>query len=144
MSYQVIREFVYALAAVHPASGTLIALVMPWVDTTTMSIFLRHLAASIPNEHLIVLLDGAGWHHAHELAVPATLSLVFLPPYSPQLNPTEHIWDHLRENNFANKTFDDLTAVEDTLCDGLNDLVQSPSVVRSLTDFEWLKTLSLM
>lgn len=142
--YQVIREFVYALAAVHPPTGSLISLVMPWVDTTTMSIFLAHLAHAFPDELLVVLLDGAGWHHARELTIPPTVALLFLPPYSPQLNPAEHIWDHLRENDFANKTFEDLVFVEDTLCSGLHSLTNHPETVRSLTYFDWLKTLPLM
>ena len=59
--------------------------------------------------------------------------LLPLPPYSPELNPIEHVWDFLRENAFGNKNFNSLDEVEDTLCSALQYLIQHPSVVKSLT-----------
>ena len=60
-----------------------------------------------------------GWHLAGELVVPANMRLLFLPPYSPELNPAEHLWEALREDCFANHVFADLDAVERSLTDGL-------------------------
>lgn len=143
VNYQIIREFIYALAAVSPQKGELTSLVMPWIDSVTMSIFLAHVAHTYPDNFLIMLLDKAGWHNAKNLKVPERMKLIFLPPYSPQLNPVEHIWDHLRENYFSNKTFNSLDEVENVLCKGLNDLFNSPETVRSLTNFNWFNTLCL-
>ena len=70
---QIIREFVYGLAAVSPFDGELCSLVLPWVDTATMSLFLAHTAARFPNDHRLMLLDGAGWHTAVALQVPPNL-----------------------------------------------------------------------
>jgi hypothetical protein len=141
---QVIREFVYAIAAVCPTSGEIPSLVMPWVDTEIMAIFLAHTAMELKDAHCLMFLDRAGWHIAKDLRVPKSITLLPLPPYSPELNPVEHIWDHLRENYFGNKNFDSLDGVEDTLCAGLCDLGKDHKLVSSLTYFEWLKTINLM
>jgi len=141
---QVIREFVYAIAAVCPHSGQLTSLVMPWVDTEVMSIFLAHVSIEFKDVHCLMFLDGAGWHIAKELRVPKNITLLFLPPYSPELNPVEHIWEHLRENYFGNQSFDSLDEVEDALCSALRTIGQDYHLVSSLTCFDWFKTLPLM
>jgi len=68
-----------------------------------------------------MLADQAGWHVSQDLKVPENMRLIKLPPRSPELNPAEHIWEELREKNFANRAFRDLDEVEDHLCQGLND-----------------------
>jgi hypothetical protein len=84
---QIIREFVYGLAAVRPFDGELCSLVLPWVDTATLSLFLAHTAACFPNDHCLMLLDGAGWHTAAALQVPPNLHLLPLPPLQPRTQP---------------------------------------------------------
>jgi transposase len=86
-----------------------------------------------------MLLDGAGWHTAAALHVPPTVHLLPLPPNSPELNPVEHLWDHLRENYIGNEVFRSLDAVVDHLCAGLHYLHQHREVVRSMTCFDWSK-----
>jgi hypothetical protein len=140
---QIVRQFVYGLAAVSPLDGQLCSLVLPWVDAQAMSLFLDHTAAQFRNEHCLMLLDGAGWHTAAGLQIPPTMHLLRLPAYSPELNPVEHIWDHLRENYISNRTFATLGAVVKQLCVGLHDLHHQSDLVRSMTSFDWLKTLSL-
>jgi len=66
------------------------------------------------------------------------LSFPSLPPYSPELNPTEHVWDCIRENWFPNKTFKSLDAVEDTLVEALLSLENDVVRVQSLTGFSWI------
>ena len=79
-----------------PARDTGVALVMTRVDTAAMNLFLAELSQAVaPGAHGILLMDKAGWHTAGELRVPENLSLVFLPPYSPELNPIERLWPHL-------------------------------------------------
>ena len=143
VGHQVIREYLYALGAVCPAEGELCSLVMPWVDAETMSVFLAHLAAQHPDECGVMLLDGAGWHRAHDLRLPANLRLLFLPPYSPELNPVEHIWRHLRENDLGNRVFDSLEQVADAVCAALHRLMNQSDTVRSITNFDWFNTLCM-
>jgi transposase len=140
---QVVREFVFGLAAVCPHDGRLASLIMPWVDTEVMSIFLAHTAKQFAGEFCLLFLDGAGWHHAHELRVPDSMKLLFLPPYSPELNPVEHVWEYLRENDFGNRVCESLDEVEEVLCQGLRTLINCPELVCSMTNFPWLNTLCL-
>jgi transposase len=72
-------------------------LVLPVVTTEAMSIFLAEVGQRHPEEFILMFLDGAGWHRANNLMVPENMRLEALPPYSPQLNPVEHIWDEIRE-----------------------------------------------
>jgi hypothetical protein len=143
VGHQVVRQSIYALGAVDPWRGQLSSLIMPWVDAETMSIFLAHVGAAQGAACGVMLLDGAGWHRAHALRVPPNLRLLFLPPYSPELNPVEHVWEWLRENAMRNHAFSDLDAVEDSLSDGLKRLAAQPETLRSMTYFDWLNTLSL-
>lgn len=141
VSHQVVREYVYALAAVCPHDGQLASLVMPWVDSEIMSLFLEHTARRFAGEFCVMVLDGAGWHRSGDLRVPENMRLLALPPYSPELNPVEHIWDHLRENALKNRAFESLDEVIDALCSGLKILHDEPGVTQSLTCFDWFKTL---
>ena len=82
--------------AVCPERGTGVALALPEVSTVAMNLFLAELALAGPSgTHAVVVLDRAGWHVSADLAVPPNLTLVHLPPYSPELNPVEKVWRYL-------------------------------------------------
>lgn len=135
---QIIREYVYAYVAVCPQDGQMASMILPWVDTKLMSLFLAHTAAQFPNEHCVMFLDGAGWHRAHELVVPSNMTLVPLPPYSPELNPAEHVWEYIRENDMRNLVFSDLDKVMDVVEASLHRLHETPDVLHSMTAFPWI------
>ena len=116
---QIVREYTYAFGAVSPHDGTLDSLVLPIVTAEAMSIFLEEVARRHPEEFILMFLDGAGWHRANDLTVLDNMRLEALPPYSPQLNPVEHIWDEIREKWFTNEVFNSLEAVEDRLVEAL-------------------------
>ena len=140
---QFVREYVYAYAAVSPHDGTLDSLVLPLVDAAAMSLFLAEVARRHPDEFVLLGLDGAGWHRAQELAVPANIRLVPLPPYSPQLNPAEHLWDEIREKWFANTVFRRLDTVEDQLVAALVALEADPGRVAGVTGFPWITAIPM-
>jgi hypothetical protein len=139
-----VREFTYAYVAVSPLDGVLDSLVLPEVSTVAMDIFLAEVSARHPDDFIVMVLDGAGWHKANDLEVPENLHLLFLPPYSPELNPVENIWDEIREKNFHNKAFSSLEAVEDQLLDGLVALEKAMDKVKSITGWPWIVSLNLM
>ncbi|MGA9752444.1 MAG: IS630 family transposase [Acidobacteriota bacterium] len=138
---QIVREYVYAYGAVSPSDGQFVSLILPWVDASLMSLFLAHVADSFPGEHCAICLDGAGWHKASDLVVPASVTPIFLPPYSPELNPVEHIWKYTRENDFRNHLCHSMTEVMDILERSLHHLGNDPHLVRSMTHFDWINTL---
>lgn len=137
------RRYVYAFSAVSPHDGALDSLVLPWVNAQTMSMFLSEVAQRHAEEFIVMVMDQAGWHIAGELLVPSNMRLLFLPPYSPELNPAEHLWEALREERFANTVFVDLDAIEATLTAGLLDLESNPIRTQSLTGFDWITSISL-
>ena len=143
VSAQVVREYEYAFAAVSPHDGTLDSLVLPAVHAEAMSIFLHEVSQRHPNELILMVLDGAGWHKAKRLLLPANMRLVFLPPWSPQLNPVEHLWDEVREKWFGNRVFDSLSAVEEQLLTALKILEEDSPRVASLAGFDWIGNIPL-
>jgi hypothetical protein len=102
------HTWAHLFAAVRPATGESFALVLPRVSTEAMQAFLdRFSAALAPDEHAAMAVDGAGWHVAHALRIPDNVTLVLLPPYSPELNPVERVWLFLRERHLrACKSFE--------------------------------------
>lgn len=138
MGSQIVREYVYAYAAVCPQDGHLSSMILPWVDAPLMSLFLAHTATLFPDEYCVMILDGAGWHKAHELTVPANMKLLSLPPYSPELNPAEHVWEYIRENDMRNRIFNDLDEVVDTVATSLHRLHETPETLRSMIAFPWI------
>jgi transposase len=80
-----------------------------------MTLLLTEISCRHPDEFILMFLDKAGWHRAKALKVPSNMRLEWLPPYAPQCNPVEHLWDELREKYFANKVFHSLNAVENGL-----------------------------
>lgn len=114
------------------------SLILPWANTEMMNIFLRQVSEDFSDYFILMLVDQAGWHISQKLALPENIRLIKLPPRSPELNPAEHIWEELREKNFANRACRDLDEVENTLCQGLNDLAKDPEKLRSMTNFPYL------
>lgn len=100
-------EWVYLYAAVEPRTGASVALQAPLVNTGTMNVFLRMLGEEIKaGEHGILIMDQAGWHKSRALMVPANITVLYLPPYSPELNPVERLWAYLRSHYMSNRVFD--------------------------------------
>jgi len=131
-----IREYRYAYGAVEPLTGESFFLVMPYCNTDCMSIFLRELSGAYPDDILILVCDGATWHKANALDVPANIRLIFLPPATPEMNPIEQIWKEIRKRGFRNEIFPSLDAVVTRLCDIIRSL--SSEVVRSITSRLWI------
>lgn len=100
--------------------------------------FLYHVSQKHPNEFVVMVVDGAPSHRANDLYVPRNIALVRLPPYSPELNPAERLWEELREKEFANKVFDSIGAAMAQTVRGLKRLEQLPSMLQSLTGWDWI------
>lgn len=137
---QVVRESFYAFAAVAPRRGQMVFSLSERCNTAAMSLFLLDMLEAWPEQPLLLFLDGAGWHKAKHLPVPERLRLVYLPAYSPECNPTEHIWDEVREKGFANQFFPTLDAVKVQLQTQLEKLSVNSAKLRSLTCFPWINS----
>ena len=96
---------------------------MPTVNTGLMSLYLERLGRHVgPTRQVVLVLDQAGWHVAKDLQVPANITLLFLPPYSPELNPIERIWCFLKEHHLSNRVYADYDALLAAGTDAWNSL----------------------
>jgi hypothetical protein len=94
-------------------------------------------------DYIVMVMDQASWHKANALRIPENMSLVWQPPYSPQCNPVEHIWEEIREKWFPNLVFKNLDGVVDTLAGALATLENDWVRTQSITGFDWIVSLSL-
>lgn len=134
----VTQQYTYAYGAVSPVDGRFDSLILPQVNSACMRVFLDEIAARYPNENVVMVLDGAGWHKSKEIELAENMRTLFLPPYSPELNPQEHVWDELREKFFHNRAFDSLDALETHLEEALRSLESSPQRMRSIAGWDWI------
>ena len=135
---QVVREYLYAYAAVERALGQMVSLILPEASTVMMNRFLEEVSRVFSTHFVVMQVDGAGWHRANDLVIPENIRLIPQPAYSPELNPVEHIWDELREKYFHNRCFPALECVTEALCQGLTALAENSERLRSLTNFPHL------
>ena len=140
---QMVREHTYAFSAVCPFSGETYSIITPICNTAAMNELLKGVSKQYSKEHIVMIADRAGWHRSRELKLPSNIRITLLPPYSPELNPTEHIWDYIREQKqFNNYCFHSLEEVEDHLEDVLKQLHNEKDYLQSLCTFNWMTNSS--
>ena len=137
------REFVYVYGAVSPLQGQFDWMITRQMNTTHMSDFLAQVSRAHRRDFIVMVVDGASSHVAQDLVVPENIRLLRLPPYAPELNPQEHVWDELREKEFPNRVFSDMAGVVRTLETGLPRLAADQDRVRSICAWPWIVSLSL-
>ena len=128
----------YVFGAVCPSQGKAAALIMPICNTTAMNHHLSEISSQIAADaHAVVILDRAGWHRSHALVVPDNITLLELPPYSPELNPVERVWHYLRSHWLANSVFISLADIMDACEMAWNRFATNHSLIRSLCAVAW-------
>ena len=111
---------------------------MPEVNTDAMQQFLDHFSATIADdEHVALILDRAGWHGANDLVVPDNITFVPLPPYSPELNCAERVWEYLKERYLSHRLHNDYDAIVEAACAAWNKLSAEAARLTSLTWLPW-------
>ena len=136
------HQAVYLFGAVCPERDAGVALVLPAVSAAAMQAMLDELSQAVSTgAHAVVLMDRAGWHIAKGLTIPANLTPLFLPPYSPELNAIERVWLYLRERFLSHRlcpTYDDIL---DACCQAWNALLAETGRIRSLCALDWTMTV---
>lgn len=123
----------------EPGTDNGFALVLPYANTEAMQQFLDQFAATIADdEHAVMVLDQAGWHGSGSLIVPANITLVPLPPYSPELNPVERLWLHLKARFLSHRLHNDYDAIVDAACTAWNRLKAETGRITSLCTYPWI------
>ncbi len=139
-----VREFEYVYCAVSPQDGKAVWSIQNQMNTECMSAFLREVSNTFPQEMVLMILDGASCHKAKALELPPNIILDFLPPYSPELNPTEHIWDEMREKFFANRIFNSMDLVRNQINKAIDQFKTHAETLRSITCWLWIKSVILI
>ena len=121
------------------------ALVLPHANAEAMSLHLAEISRHVAEDaHAVVVLDGAGWRQTGgRLRVPANISLLRLPPYSPDLNPQENVWQYLRQNQLSHRVFADYDAIVEACCTAWNALMAMSDRIRSIATRAWTKTVMM-
>lgn len=132
---QLIREYIYLYGAVSPKDGRCMYLIMPTSNTACFQAFLDALARKFARQDILLVLDGAPNHRCGVLIVPDHITLLYLPPYSSELNPKENIWDEIREKIFKNYAVKSSAAVYAKLEQAALYIERNPKLVRSITFF---------
>ncbi len=137
-------DWAYIFGAACPARGIGAGLVLPEANAEAMNLHLAEISRHVaPGAHAVMLLDGAGWHQTGgRLRLPDNISLLHLPPYSPELNPVENIWQFLRQNFLSNRVYDNYDAIVDVCCAAWNALMALPERITSITSRSWAQTVN--
>jgi transposase len=114
-------------------------LILPYADTEAMGLHLDEIAKAVaPDAHALLIVDGAGWHGAKGLTVPDNITLLKLPPYAPELNPMENVWEYLRANKLSITVFDTYQEILDKCEDAWNFFANDPQRINSITHRDWI------
>lgn len=133
-------EWAYLFGAVCPNRAVGAALVMPHANTSALNAHLQEIARHVaPGAHAVLVLDGAGWHTSHALEIPDNLTCLVLPPYAPELNPVENIWQYLRQNQLATRLYESYETIVDACCKAWNDFIAKPERITSIATRDWAK-----
>jgi putative transposase len=135
---QVIREYTYAYTAACPENGETVSLILPQMTTHCMNIFLEELGSRYSDNQIGLVTDGASNHDSKDLKIPDNITLIPLPPYSPELNPVENFWKEFKQEGFYNRVFQSLKAVEDLLEEKLKYFMDNPQLVQSIVGYHWI------
>jgi hypothetical protein len=137
------HQAVYLFGAVCPKRDAGVALVLPAVSANAMQAMLDELSQAVsPGAHAVVLMDRAGWHTTKNLVIPANLTPLYLPPYSPELNAIERVWLHLRERFLSERLWRTYHDILDACCAAWNALLDETGRIRSLASLDWAQPVT--
>jgi hypothetical protein len=129
------RNF-YLYSALNPITGEDFTLMLPSVNTDCMNIYLEEMSEYLCGTEAFIVMDQAGWHKSKGLKIPRNITILYLPPYSPELNPVERFWKYIKQHTIKNKIYDNLKDLEDVIANFLNSLTSS--AIKSLCTLSYL------
>jgi transposase len=135
------HESAYLFGAICPDRAAGAAMITPGANTEAMNLHLTEISTQVtPNAHALLVCDGAGWHQrGKQLRVPDNITLLTLPPYTPELNPMENVWDYLRQNKLCARVWDTYDDIVEACKQAWHFLINDPNRIRSLGAREWAR-----
>ena len=126
-------DYLYLFTAVCPETGDACGLITPSMNTDSMNAFLQQFSNELPTDtQAVLLLDRAGWHISSKLKIPNNVSLMLLPPKSPELNPTENLWHYLRSHYWSNRLYRSWDDLKQAALDAWRAVCLVPSMIQSI------------
>ena len=134
------REWLYVLMAVCVGTGAASALIMPELNTGVLNLFLEQFSKELPaGVHAVLIWDGAGYHTSGDLVVPSNVSLIQLPPYSPELNPVENLWHYLRAHHWSNQEYEGYEGLKQKAVHTLCSVCKDAENLKSICNADYVK-----
>ncbi len=128
----------YIFGAICPARGVGAGLVLPRCNTQAMQWHLDEISSQVsPGAHAILIIDRAGWHTTDKLVIPPNITILLLPPRSPELNPVENIWQFMRDNWISNRVFKSYDEIVAISAEAWNKLIDQPWKIISIGHRKW-------
>lgn len=135
-------EYAYIFGAVCPALDLNAALVLPKIGIDAMNLHLEEISKTVPpGRYAVIVVDRATWHTSSRLRKFKNISILPLPPYSPELNPQERVWEWLRDNGLANRSYEDYEDIVKTSCEVWREFVSLKGRVRQMCTRKWATVL---
>jgi transposase len=120
----------YLYSATNPKTGKEFSLLLPNVNIDCMNVFLEELGKVNKDHKMVIIMDGAGWHKSDKLLIPKNIRIIILPPYSPELNPVEKLWQYIKDRTIKNRIYKTIRELEDAVCRFIRAL--TPEIIRSV------------
>ena len=137
-------DWLYVIGAACPQSGQTVGLLSPSINVQVMSVFFEQFAAEIdPDVHVVMIWDQAGFHCGKNLRLPANVTILPLPPYSPELNPLENLWHYLRSHHWSNREYADYDALRQAACDAWRTTCLDPEIIKTVCNARYLEEREL-
>jgi len=136
-------EYVYLFSSICPSRGIGEAIVVPWTNKDAMRQHLQQISnVTEKGRHAVVIMDGAGWHTEDTVHQFPNVSIIKLPPYSPELNSIEQIWSWMRQHHLANQAFENYDEIVDKVCSAWNNFLSNTQRVTKMCTRSWISLTS--
>jgi transposase len=136
-------DYGYLFGAVCPSNGKTEAFISPFVNKDVMRQHMKQISDTTePGRHAVVIIDGAGWHTPDIADELANVTLIKLPPYSPELNPIEQVWQWLRQHCLSNRVFEGYDDIVEQVSAAWNMFISNVERVKSMCTRDWIKLVN--
>ncbi len=137
-------EYVHIYGAACPSSGQTEALISPLLGKDAMRIHLKQISDATPaGRHAVIIMDRAGWHGEDLADEFPNISIIRLPPYSPELNPIEQVWQWLRQRELANRCFDGYDDIVEQVSRAWNSFRGQTGLVQKICSRDWINLITI-
>jgi len=130
VTYQHVFKTTYLYGSYSPINGDSFVWEVDGVNTDVFEAYLKEFSKHNQNEYKIVVIDNAGFHSTKHIDIPENVYLLRIPPYNPELNPCEQIWQYIK-NRFKNQRFESMKSLRDWLHKIVNEMKEE--TIKSIT-----------